>query len=462
MADTGQNNQDMGQNTVQNTGLDFGRDPKQNLKQDFASAGTESFDLNAGTGGASGGRAGGRAGENSPLIGEGRIVLNIREDNKGVILKKSGGLLGFGKFFSADLFSGINQFLISHTAIKDNQKSNFLHLLSVMISAGIPMVNALKALAAQEAHNLRLMMIIGDLVDRVEAGKSLSDAMLAHPDVFSEKDVGMVRAGEASGQLAMSLENLADDTLKAYEIRGKVKSAMTYPMVVMTLLVCVFIAMMVFVIPKLTELFAGFGKDLPLLTRIVVGISDFMLNEKLKLVLGIFAVVFGFVMFRRTDFGKYYLDLFKLRVPLFGQLFRKAYLSRFARSLSNLLGSGLSIVTTMEIVANSVGNEVYRKKLLIAAEDIKQGIPLAETLAECEFFPPMLLSMIEVGEKTAQLDSILSKVAAFYEGEVATSVAGISKLLEPLILVVIGLSVGLIVGAIMVPIMKMSDLAGAV
>ena len=269
----------------------------------------------------------------------------------------------------------------------------------------------------------------------------------------------MVRSGEASGQIASTLESLADDTMKAYTIKGKIKSAMLYPAVVMILLIGVFVGMMVFVIPKLTDLFSGFGEELPLLTRIVVGISDFMLNQKIILIGGTAAIIFGFIMFKKTAFGKYALDKFKLKVPLFGTLFQKAYLARFSRSLSNLLNSGLSIITTLEIVANSVGNEVYRKKLLLATEDIKQGIPLAESLAESEFFPPMLLSMMDVGEKTAQLDTILEKVATFYEDEVATSVNGLSKILEPIILVVIGLSVGLVVGAIMIPIMRMSDLA---
>jgi type IV pilus assembly protein PilC len=419
-----------------------------NLSQaqnDFASAGSDSYALN---------------GPDSATAGQKRterIVLNIREaQKKGILLegmgqKKHGGL---GSFIEQ-----INNYLISHANIKDNVKANFFHLLAVMINAGIPMVNALHSLAQQQADTPRMMLVIAALMDGVEKGKSLSDAMLFYPDIFMEKDVGMIRAGEASGQLAEALENLASDTSKAYEIKGKVKSAMMYPMVVMGLLVTVFIAMMVFVIPKLTELFTSYGQQLPLVTRVVMGISSFLINQKLVLVGAIAAVAFFFIMFKRTDTGRYTLDLLKLKVPVFGPLFQKAYLSRFARSLSNLLGSGLSIISTLEIVANSVGNEVYRKKLLISTEDLKQGIPLAEALAESEFFPPMLLSMMDIGEKTAQLDAILAKVAAFYEDEVTTSVNGLSKLLEPIILVVIGLSVGIVVAAVMIPIMQMSNLA---
>jgi type IV pilus assembly protein PilC len=415
--------------------------------KNFATSGTESYALNS---------------ENAPVVSQkpvDRIVLNIKEaQKKGILLegvgqKKKGGL--------GNMVEQVNTFLISHANIKDNVKANFLHLLSVMINAGIPMVNALRALGQQQVETPRMMIIIAALMDEVEKGKSLSEAMMAYPDVFAEKDVGMIRAGEASGQLANALENLADDTLKAYEIKAKVKSAMMYPMVVMLLLVGVFVAMMVFVIPKLKDLFNGFGEELPLVTRIVMGISDFLINQKMMLIGLIMIVAFAFIMFKRTEAGKYALDLFKLKVPLLGKLFQKAYLSRFSRSLSNLLGSGLSIVSTLEIVANSVGNEVYRKKLLIATEDLKQGIPMAEALAESEFFPPMLLSMIDIGEKTAQLDTILAKVATFYEDEVSTSVNGLSKILEPIILVVIGLSVGVVVAAVMIPIMQMSNLASA-
>lgn len=427
----------------------------QNNNQNFATVGTESFEIKQNAAGQPN-----NAVPPMPMIQpDGKIILNIQEEHKVNGLASKKRFFGLKNILPGDVVNKVNSYLVTHSKVKENVKANFFHLLSVMINAGIPMINALKALAQQEESNSKMMIVISELVDIVEGGKSLSDALLAHPDVFSEKDVGMVHSGEVSGQLSDTLENLADDTLKAYEIKGKVKSAMLYPVVVMLLLITVFVGMMIFVIPKLTDLFSGFGEELPLLTRIVVGISDFMLNQKIMLIGGVAALIFGFIMFKKTAFGHFALDKFKLKVPLFGPLFQKAYLARFARSLSNLLNSGLSIVTTLEIVANSVGNEVYRKKLLLASEDIKQGIPMAESLAESEFFPPMLLSMIDVGEKTAQLDTILAKVASFYENEVSTSVNGLSKILEPIILVIIGLSVGLVVGAIMIPIMKMSELA---
>jgi type IV pilus assembly protein PilC len=269
----------------------------------------------------------------------------------------------------------------------------------------------------------------------------------------------MVQAGEASGQIANVLENLSIDTQKAYEIRGKIKSAMIYPVVIFTLLIVVVIGMMVFVVPRLTSLFASVQTELPLITRIVIGLSNFIINGKFIIIAVVIAAIAGFKVFHKTDIGRYYWDLFKLKVPMFGKMFQKAYLARFSRTLSNLLNSGLSIVTTLQINANSMGNEVYRRRILLAMEDIKQGLALAESLTESYLFPSMLIHMIDVGEKTAQLDDMMLKVAHFYENELDTTIAGLSKILEPLILVFIGITVGGVVAAIMMPILQLSTLS---
>jgi len=179
-------------------------------------------------------------------------------------------------------------------------------------------------------------------------------------------------------------------------------------------------------------------------------------------VAGVAVLVIAFMAFKKTSIGKFLLDKFKISIPIFGTLFRKSYLSRFARSFSNLLDSNISVVKAIEITGNSVGNEVYKRRLLISMEDVKQGIPIAESLTESDLFPPMLVNMMEVGEKTAQLPEITAKVADFYEQEVDTAVAGISKIIEPVILVVIGLTVGAVVASIMLPIMKLTDIAGVV
>lgn len=411
-------------------------------RQDFARTGTESFKI--------------------PGQEEKRVVLNIQEDQpRGVILEKDQAEKELAGNALVRWYSKMNLFFVAHSNVKLKEKANFFHLLSVMINSGIPMVKALRSLVVQMDSSPRLQMIIEDLANSIEGGSSLSEAMLDFENIFGEAEIGMVQSGEASGQLSSVLENLGKDVEKAYAIRSKVKSAMMYPMVIFVLLIAVVIAMMVYVVPKLTQLFDSVEGKLPLITRVVVGISDFMVNHGIILALAVAGLVGFFVIFKKTEVGRYALDEFKLKIPIFGKLLQLSYLSRFARSISNLLDSKVSIVKTLEITANSMGNEVYRRRLLLAMEDVKQGIPLAENLTASSLFPPMLVNMIDVGERTAQLDEIAMKVANFYEEEVDTAVAGISKIIEPVILIIIGGTVAAVVAAIMLPIMELSNLAGA-
>lgn len=413
--------------------------------KDFATTGTESFKLD--------GREPVKSG----------VVINIQEEKAaGIILDKSGfkeGEAGGGSM--TGWYKKINNYLISHSKVPVKEKATFFHLLGVMVNAGIPMVTALKSLVSQMDKSPRLQSIVRSIAENIEAGTSLSEAMISYGDVFTDSEIGMMESGEASGQLSRVLENLAKDAEKAYAIKSKLKSAMIYPVVIFVLLIAVVSGLMIYVIPKLKELFASAKGDLPTITKVVMAISDFMVNHGLILLLIAVGIV-GFLMFfKKTDTGKYFFDKLKISVPIFGILFKEAYLARFARSLSNLLDSNVTIVKTLEITANSMGNEVYRKRLLLAAEDIKQGIPLGENLMSSDLFPPMLVNMIDVGEKTAQLDEITAKVAVFYEEEVDTAIAGISKVIEPVILVVIGLTVGTVVASVMLPIMKLSSLSSS-
>ena len=393
-----------------------------------------------------------------------QVVLNIQEEietspivlekRRGMVVTETGNPL-------IDLYHKINLYFIKKSSVTVEIKANFFHLLSVMINAGMPMIKALNSLSVQIADR-KMQLILITMAQDITEGLSLSRSMVNNPDVFTEQEIGMIQAGEASGQLSKVLEVVAHDTEKSSSIRKKIKSAMMYPIVIFVLLISVIVVMLVFVIPKLTDLFSSVGGELPLITKIIVGMSDFLLNKKYILIGIVVVIVIAFLIFRKTEKGKYIIDDFKIRVPIFGILFKKAYLSRFARSLSNLLDSSVTIIKTIEITANSIGNEVYRQRLLLSLEDIKQGIPLAENLTESSLFPPMLVSMIEVGEKTAQLDVITAKIADFYEQEVDTAVAGLSKLIEPIILVIIGLTVGAVVAAIMLPIMKLSSVAGTI
>lgn len=415
--------------------------------KDFATTGTESYKILAGK------------------KRKDEIILNIQEESGTSTLLEQSKLKGrdyYSGNFLVDFYHRINLFLVEHSKIPAQAKGQFFHLLSVMINSGIPMIKALRSLAAQTEKSVRLQYIIEDLANSVENGSSLSESLATYNEVFSEQEVGMIQAGEASGQLAKVMENLSKDAEKAYEIKSKVKSAMMYPVIILILLVGVIAAMMIYVVPKLKDMFSSMGAELPLLTRIVVGISNFFVAYKLHLAIGLLAFIGLLIAFKRTETGRYLIDKLKLHLPIFGKLFMKAYLSRFARSLSNLLDSRVTILKTLEIAANSIGNEVYRRRILLSQEDIRQGIPLAENLTDSDLFPPMMVNMIEVGEQTAQMPEITEKIAIFYENEVDTTVNGISKIIEPLVLVLIGITVGTVVAAIMLPIMKISDFAGSI
>ncbi|MBI2634662.1 type II secretion system F family protein [Candidatus Peregrinibacteria bacterium] len=394
------------------------------------------------------------------VAGKTPLVLNIQEEKEqAIILEKEVEELAEGGFLSR-IIKKINYYFLSHSTISIKEKATFFHLLSVMVNSGIPMIKALRSLMVQMQNAPRLQLIIQDLSTAIERGSSLSESMLVYPNIFTEAEIGMVQSGEASGQIDSVLESISLDAEKAYDIRSKVKSAMIYPAVIFSLLIMVVIGMMVFVIPKLKELFENVPGGLPKITRMVIATSNFMVGNWKFLALGFIGLVIFFVLFKKTDFGRYAFDKFKLKIPIFGSLIKKSYLARFARSLSNLIDSNVSILRTLEITANSIGNEVYRKKLLLAAEDVKQGIPLAENLTASDLFPPMMVNMIDVGEQTAQLDKITMKVANFYESEVDMAVSGISKIIEPVILVMIGVTVGTVMAAIMLPIMKLSNIAG--
>lgn len=395
------------------------------------------------------------------------IVLNIDDDD--VVISEKGKkflrkqplfVIESSGFFLVDWYKKINSYLVSGGKMKAEEKSNFFHLLGVMVNAGVPVMKALKSLMGQVEKGSHMYLLIQNLYRKIEEGQSLSEAMSYHSKDFSEMEIGMIEAGEAAGQLNSTLDNLAKDIEKRNDIKHKIKSALMYPIAIMLLLVVVLIVMMVVVIPKLEGLFTSQGAELPLVTRIVVGISNFIIDYKWLLIAGITALILGVWGGKKTSEGRYLWDKLKISFPIFGKLFKMSYIARFARSIANLASSGVPIVKTVDITSNAIGNEVYKRKLFLTSEDIKQGIPLAENLSDSNLFPPMVVNMVEVGEKTAQLDVIMNKLADYYDESVSTTVQGIAKIIEPVVLVMIGLSVGVIVAAIMLPIMQLSDMAG--
>lgn len=358
-----------------------------------------------------------------------------------------------------DFFYRINDWLISHSQVTVKDLAGFFRLLAVMINAGVPLVKSLETLSAQSAKNPKLARIVSEIGKKVEQGKSFSDAMEEYKDVFDDSQIGMTKSGEATGQLNQVLTGLADRLEKNASLRAKVTGAMIYPAVILSLLVAVIFIMMVVVVPKMTEFFTQSGKALPLATQILIGMSEFFQAYWIFMLIAAGGIIATISAWKKTVVGKYQWDGLMIKLPLFGKLLQKGILARFARLLSDLLDSGVPVVQSLQIIANAIGNEVYRQKLLVASEDIEQGIPLAEALNDPSLFPVVLINMLEIGEQTAHVDVVSEKVAALYDDEVDAMVQGLTKAFEPILLIIIGLVVGGMVAAVMLPIMDMSNVA---
>lgn len=352
-----------------------------------------------------------------------------------------------------------NEFVMGLSGVKLQEKVTFYQLLAVMINAGVPIIRSLYVLSDQN-KNVHLKKIIRALAQKMEAGSSFSDSMKNYPKVFDDAEIGMIASGEASGNLNEILKDIAKQKENSSRIVSKVKGAMMYPAAIIVIMIVALFLMLTMVVPKLSSLFVEGGKDLPLTTQILISSSDFAQHYWYVVLLAVIAVVVGFIFFRRSKKGKYSTDLALLYLPIFGKLVRQLMISRFTRMLASLMDAGLPIVKALEINANALGNEVYKKRVMYASQDVAQGIPLGENLTNDDFlFPPMVSSMVLVGEQTANLSEVANKIANYYENEVDTAVNSLSKLMEPVILVVMGGAVGFIVAAIMQPIMALSDMS---
>lgn len=397
----------------------------------------------------------------SELSQDEKIVLSIGQSMKKVKLRRGAQIEKTGNFF-LDAYAKINAAVVSLNKVKTQEKAVFFRLLAVMVDAGIPIIQSLQTLSEQNKKNPKFSGVIGDMARDVEQGESLSGAMEQHTKVFNESEIGMIRSGEVSGHLNNILRDLAKQTEKNAQTLSKVKGALTYPAVVMGILFIVLFLMMTMVIPNLTNLFTQTGSELPTITRVVMGMSKFMQEKSYVIIGGI--VIFGvlFTLWKRTKNGRYMWHVFLLHLPIFGGLIQKSTISQFARTLGNLLAAGVTINQSLNIISNAMNNEVYKRKIKLAGDDIRGGIPLAETLRNSNYFPLMLVNMIEIGEQTAQLESVTKRIADFYDEQVDDAVKGLTKVIEPLIMVVVGLAVGGLVAAIMLPIMSLADIAGSV
>jgi type IV pilus assembly protein PilC len=342
--------------------------------------------------------------------------------------------------------------------VKTTELLVFTRQLSTIVSAGLPLMQGLDILADQ-TDDPNFSAVIDAVAQEVESGETFSDSLRKYPKAFPDLYISMIRAGEAGGDLDGVLLQLADYLEASEDLKRRIKGAMTYPIVAFGMIVLIASGLIIFVVPQFAEIFNQFGKTLPAPTRILLATSDF-LRTWYSWVIIVGAIV-GITMFLRvygkTDAGRYQLDALKLRLPVFGSLMRKVAISRFTRTLSTLTRSGVAILAALEIVERTAGNEVFAKAIRESADSVRNGETLADPLARAEVFPTMVTRMIAVGEKTGALEIMLMKISDFYDSEVKATVDQLTSLIEPILIMMMGIVVGSIVVALFMPILMLSS-----
>ncbi len=330
----------------------------------------------------------------------------------------------------------------------------FTRQLATMISAGIPMLESLEILKEQ-AESKQFSLLVDRVIEDVRSGKDLSSAIERHPKAFTEVYVSMVRAGEASGQIDEILVRLADYLEASQKLSREIRSAMTYPIVSLVMIFGITAYLMIGIVPKFKEVFDSLDIDLPGLTKAILGTSRFCEDNWMMVIVGIMLVIGGLVTYKRTDKGGWQFDWLMLHLPVFGPLFRKVGLSRFSKTCATMIKSGVPILGTLEIVADTAGNRLIAEAVERARESVRQGESLMVPLSESPVFPPMVTRMIGIGEKTGSLETLLEKISEFYDDQVSATVKQLTSLIEPLMIAVMGVMVGTIVLAVFLPIFEL-------
>ncbi len=343
--------------------------------------------------------------------------------------------------------------------VKLKEIAVFSRQFATMINAGLTLLRSLAILSAQTS-NTHFQTVIDQVRTDIESGSSLSQALNRHPKQFSRLYVSMIRAGETGGNLDRTLSDLATTIEKQVELRGKIRSAMTYPIMVLLLVTGILGAMLLFIVPIFKKMYDQLGGKLPAPTQLLISISNVVVHGAPFVVAGAVGLAFAYKRWVRTDTGRAARDQLLLRVPIFGGLIRKTAMARFASTLSTLLSSGVPVLESLEITADTVSNVVVAKGVHAVADGAKRGEPLTRPLLEHPVFPPMVTQMMAVGEETGALDSLLAKVANFFEEEVQRTVEALTSLLEPLLIVVLGGAVGSMVVALYLPMFDIIKLVG--
>lgn len=367
---------------------------------------------------------------------------------------------------------GLRPIVVSETSERKTKKRGrvkqkelvvFTRQLSTMISAGVPMTRAFNTLQSQ-TENKFFKSVILNVSKEIEGGASLADSLGKYPNVFSEVYVNMIKAGEAGGILDDILKRLATQVEKDASMRKKIKSASAYPLVIFSITILAFFGIMIVVIPKLGEIIKDLGgpdAELPVYTQAMLSMSGFMQKNAIFILILLAVTIFFLRRYIKTPKGKYKLHSLLLKTPIIKMIITKIAIARFSRTFASLMSSGVSVLDALEVTGGAIGNKVIEEELKNAAREVKNGKQLSEPLSKSEHFPPIVSQMLAIGEETGEIDTILVKVADFYEEEVEAVIDGLSSLIEPLMIIVLGGMVGLIAASVMGPIASLSQNVGS-
>lgn len=355
------------------------------------------------------------------------------------------------------LWAKLNRYVLNMSSVPAAERLFFVQHLGVMLKAGVSLAASLRTLAKQTT-NKRFIGILQEMVVKVEQGSSFADSLRPHEKIFGELFINMVEAGEISGKLESVLGQLFIQMKKRHKMISKVKGAMTYPLVILFAMSGIGTFMMIFVVPKITEMLKSFNTELPLATRVLIAVSGALVNNGPLVLLGLIIVITIIVKILKTYRGKYLFQKFLLNLPVFGEIIKKVNLASFARTVSSLLKTDIMIIKTFQITASTLGNLHYREALNNAAEAIRKGVAINEVIGTYpNLFPPLVIQMIAIGEQTGEVDEILGELAEFYEEEVDQIMDTLPSIIEPVLILVMGLGVAGVALAIITPMYSLTD-----
>lgn len=375
----------------------------------------------------------------------------VQADNE----REAGKILIERGFIPDKIFEeGSNKIFRGNQKVTSKNRVVFTRQFATLIGAGLPLSNSLRTLSDQ-TKDKPTKAVVDDLLASVEAGKSLSEAMTKHPDVFNNVYLSLIGAGEVSGTLDYSLKRLADQEEKDMETMSKIKGALTYPAIVLVVIIAVMTFMIIAVVPEVSNLYEDMGQELPTMTKVLVGATEFFKSFWWLIVIVVGIAVFMFRRFIKTDQGRLMWDRAKLNMPMFGKIFQKLYIARFARTMEMLLASGVAMLDSIQIASRASGNKVVEGELIKAQDMVKTGRPLSEALKDREYMLPLVPQMASIGEESGGIDEMLGKAAKVYEDEVDAQVNTLSTMIEPILMLVMAGLILLLLSGTLLPIYQL-------